>query len=135
MRALSRSREIGKKGESGPGVDRCSTMGKLERFKDWYHFRVVFCVSPVELAYQLLASECRPARFSMFKADAWLNIHFHISRYVSNVKYPGTVAGVTWRRKGEMKEEKEGRAPRNGLVRAETSLRSLGVSPLLDPTQ
>lgn len=84
--------------------------------RDEYHFRVVLFTLLEKLAYQLPAASVG-LPFLMFKTDAWLNIHFHISRYVSNVKHSCTMATVTRRRKGEKrwrKKKEDGEERRTG---------------------
>lgn len=69
-----------------------------------------------KLAYQLPAASVG-LPFLMFKTDAWLNIHFHISRYVSNVKHSCTMDTVTRRRKSEKrwrKKKEDGEEKRTG---------------------
>lgn len=90
------SKEI-RRGDGWPTIDRSAIQ------RDEYHFRVVLFTL---LAYQLPAASVG-LPFLMFKTDAWLNIHFHISRYVSNVKHSCTMATVTRRRKGEKRWRKK----------------------------
>lgn len=116
---------------------------KGRRQGNGYHFRVVFC----NRSKTRLPAASSLAVFWCLGADAWLNIHFHISRYVSNVKRrPHTPE--RWRKKGrggwtrdggrvgEGEEERGGRPRGSGeLVRAETSLSPRVVSqPSVEPS-
>jgi len=79
---------------------------RKEHRKGWrqgngYHFRVVFC----NRSKTWLPAASSLAVFWCLGADAWLNIHFHISRYVSNVKRrPRTPEVEKWRG-GERKDK------------------------------
>lgn len=117
---------------------------KGRRQGNGYHFRVVFC----NRSKTRLPAASSLAVFWCLGADAWLNIHFHISRYVSNVKRRSRTP-ERWRKKGRGgwtrdggrvrggEKERGGRRPRGSgeLVRAETSLSPRVVSqPSVEPS-
>lgn len=80
---------------------------KGRRQGNGYHFRVVFC----NRSKTRLPAASSLAVFWCLGADAWLNIHFHISRYVSNVKRRPRAH----RRGGERKDEVDERGTEGGL--------------------